>query len=116
AVICGNSETRRFRALVGDGADVGIRAHYHEDEMPRGPAGCILDAAASTSADTFVVTDGSIATDLALEPILERHRETQAAVTVVASRCQTSNGRSHLQLQPTGIYVVSRAALRHIRS
>ena len=55
ASICGNSDTALFRRTFGTGEALGISLEYSEDVMPRGPAGCVRDAAHDTGADAIVV-------------------------------------------------------------
>lgn len=109
ATICGNSDTAAFRHSLGDKKLAGVKLNYCEDLMPRGPAGCMRDAAQSSSADTFVVVDGTIVTRVDLDDLLAAHTRSGAALTVVVAK--DSHGA---EAEPTGIYVVSRSALEHI--
>jgi NDP-sugar pyrophosphorylase family protein len=113
-VICANSETGAFRKILGSGVGFGGTTDYYEDRMPRGPAGCLRDAAAAVSSDIFIVVDGSLVTDIELEPIIAAHETRRAAVTVVAVRCGGGAAREDEILEPAGIYVVSRSALEHV--
>ena len=60
ATICGNSDTGRIRSCLGDGNVWGVDLDYSEDVMPRGPAGCVRDAAMDSDAAEVVVVDGTI--------------------------------------------------------
>jgi NDP-sugar pyrophosphorylase family protein len=107
ATICLNSEARAVRARV-DGAALGMRIDYLEDWTPRGAAGCVRDAGMKTDADTFVVADGTSVPVVDAVELLEGHRASGAAVTVVVGA--DAAGR----LRPSGVYVFARRTLDFI--
>jgi NDP-sugar pyrophosphorylase family protein len=109
ATICANSDTRAFKRCIGRGDRLGMRLDYYEDIMPRGPAGCMRDAAAHSDADTFVVVDGTIVTQVDLDAVLQAHRNLGVDLTVAVSG--VGWGGQTAGLEPLGIYVVSRRAL-----
>jgi NDP-sugar pyrophosphorylase family protein len=111
ATICANSDTRAFSRCIGGGDRLGMRLDYYEDIMPRGPAGCMRDAAALSDADTFVVVDGTIVTQIDLDAIVQAHRNLGVDLTVAVSGIGQTNGMAATGLEPLGIYVVSRQAL-----
>lgn len=111
ATICANSDTREFNRCIGRGDEMGMRLDYYEDIMPRGPAGCMRDAAAYSEADTFVVVDGTIVTQVDLNAILQAHRNLGVDLTVAVSAVGNGGGTTAACLEPVGIYVVSRQAL-----
>jgi mannose-1-phosphate guanylyltransferase len=111
ATICANSDTAAFRHCMGSGDSLGVSLDYYEDVMPRGPAGCMRDAAAGSEADTFVVADGTIVTQVDLDAVLRAHADQHADMTVVVSAADPARG-----LEPVGIYVVSRTVLEMISS
>ena len=104
ATICANSAARAIRASL-NGSAYGLRLDYLEDWSPRGAAGCARDAGLRTKAETFVVADGTSVPVLALEELLEQHRTSGAAITVVVEA--DAAGR----MQPTGVYAFDRRAL-----
>ena len=107
ATICTNSAARAIRTHLGPAAfDMGL--DYLEDWSPRGPAGCVGDAGARTDADTFVVADGTAVPVVDIQELLEAHRASEAAITVVVGA--DSAGR----LRPTGVYVFDRWAFHFI--
>ena len=114
ATICGNSDTNRIHQTLGDGRTADIHLDYYEDLMPRGPAGCIRDAAAQSSAETIVVVEGTLLPQLDLAELLRVHREGQAILTVAVCDDQPTPGRPFATCEPLGIYVFSRAVLEHI--
>lgn len=105
ASICANSDTRVFRQCLGSGEHNGVQLDYYADLMPRGPAGCVLDAA-KTDADLLVVVEASVAARIDLAALLDAHCQAGAALTTVV---MGSDGT-----EPAGIYVLSRAALSQI--
>jgi len=107
AVVCANTEARAIGETLGDTA-CGLRLEYLEDWSPRGAAGCVRDAGVRTDATTFVVADGTAVPVVDLAGLLEAHRTSRAAVTVVVGA-----GRAG-RLQPSGVYVFDRRALLHI--
>lgn len=106
ASICANSDTGIFRHCLGTGSVAEVGLSYYADLMPRGPAGCMRDAADGNCADTFVVVDATIVTRVDLGDLLAAHRASRAVLTVVVE--QEPNTAT---VEPMGIYVVSRAAL-----
>ena len=111
--ICTNRRTRLLRRLVGDGRSLGLDVDYYEDWMPRGPAGCVRDAAAGTGAETLVIVDGTVLPRIALEQVLRYHLDRKAAATVVTREVEAHNGEPG-GFVPTGVYIVSQEVLRHV--
>jgi NDP-sugar pyrophosphorylase family protein len=113
-VICGNRETTTVQAQIAANRPANMSVTYLEDPMPRGAAGSVRDAAAATSADTFVVTDGTaIPNGIDLDELLAHHSMSGAAVTIVVYRERRANGNPSLEV-PTGIYVFNRRALQYV--
>jgi NDP-sugar pyrophosphorylase family protein len=114
ATVCGNSDTARIRQRMGDGKKWGIAIDYFEDVMPRGPAGCVRDAALASDADTFIVVDGTIVPRVDLGELIAAHQATQAAVTIVVGRPEEISGSADGDLEPVGIYVLDRRVMQEI--
>src|SRR5215471_10667579 len=57
AVLCINRETRNLQSRVAPHIPAGMRPIYHEDQMPRGSAGCVRDALNGHDTETLVVAD-----------------------------------------------------------
>jgi NDP-sugar pyrophosphorylase family protein len=104
ATICANSAARAIRASL-NGSAYGLRLDYLEDWSPRGAAGCARDAGLRTSAGVFVVADGTSVPVVDIAELLEGHRTSRAAITVVVGA--DAAGR----MQPSGVYVFDRRAL-----
>jgi NDP-sugar pyrophosphorylase family protein len=108
--ICANGSTPVLRHHLDNSYRSSMRVQYYEDGSPRGAAGCVKDAGALTDAEVFLVTDGTSIPTADIAGLLQHHRETGAAMTVVARRCLTKlSGQP--QRQPTGTYVVNRDVL-----
>ena len=110
AVVCGNSDTDSIRWRLGVGTmDMSLR--YYEDIMPRGPAGCIRDAAGQNDAEAFVVVESAILPQISLSDLVAEHHATKSALTLVVADTGIYGGKRNSAMEPVGIYVVSREAL-----
>jgi len=110
ATICANGTTRLIAAALGNGAALDMELRYYLDGTPRGPAGCVRDAAGDTGAETLVVTDGTAIPTVDLAEVLASHHASGAAVTAVVHRDQALSASP----SPAGIYVFERRALEHV--
>jgi len=108
--VCANRETKALESRLVRHVPEGMTAVYYEDPMPRGAAGAFRDAAIRSTADTFVVTDGSSIPNANLRELLDAHTKAAAAVTVVVHPEPARHGNPGLQV-PSGIYVFDRSAL-----
>lgn len=124
ATICGNSDTAVLRRQLGNTvpantldlhaeteelAIADLALDYFEDVMPRGPAGCVRDAALKSDAEIFVVMDGTLVPRVDFDEIIEQHCKREAAITLVVA--ESNDGASH---EPLGIYVISRKVLEGV--
>jgi len=71
------------RAALGDGGRFGVRFHYVEEPTILGTGGALDNARDFLEAETFVVVNGKIATDINLDAALETHRRARALATLV---------------------------------
>jgi NDP-sugar pyrophosphorylase family protein len=110
AAVCANRETQVLESRLHRHVPHGLRVSYLEDTMPRGAAGAIRDAANTSNAKTFVVTDGTAIPTADLSELLAFHNESGAAVTVVSHVEARHHGGASLHV-PSGIYVFNREAL-----
>lgn len=110
ASVCANGSTGVFRRVLRD-RHCGPEVDYYEDLMPRGTAGCILDASLATDADLLLVAEGTLLTSADPQRLLRAHVSSGAGLTVVVS----SSGVSQSSPEPLGIYVASRKALQYIQ-
>ncbi len=109
-VVCANCSTVPVRRHLESGPGRKLSVAYYEDLSPRGAAGCVKDAAASTKTDTFVVTDGASVPAVDLAEVVAHHRNTGAAVTIVTydRRLEVTTQR---HAHPTGTFVFERDVL-----
>ena len=115
ATVCANSDTSTIRRSLGDGAPHAIAIDYCEDYMPRGPAGCVKDAAASTDVNYFVVVDATVLPwSINLPAMLEAHVAAGVAMTVAVTRLGESSRPDNGHMIPAGVYIFSRRALDHV--
>lgn len=108
AAICANGQTALVRECLGDGRKVGLSLQYYTDVMPRGPAGCIRDAAIDSGADTILAVSGMVVPRIALVDPYRQHHQTAAWVTVISC---PGGGSS---LEPSGMYLFSSRVLERI--
>ena len=71
------------RAALGDGSKFGVKLHYVEEPVILGTSGALDNARDFLKAETFVVVNGKIITDIDLNGALETHRRTEAIATLV---------------------------------
>ena len=69
-------------AVVGDGADLGLRVRYSWEDPVLGSAGGPRHALPLVAADRFLVVNGDTLTDLPLIGLVERHERSGARVTL----------------------------------
>ncbi len=114
--ICANSDTHALQSRQTPDADSELNISFYEDVMPRGPAGCLADAAGERDCDTIVVVDATLLPDaIDLAAAIETHRAADAAMTVVASvSSRPPSGRQ--SLSPVGVFVISKRVLHQIPS
>lgn len=114
--VCANSDTVSLRRRLSARTDINVNIDYFEDVMPRGPAGCARDAALLTRDRTgdFIVADGTILPRINLAHLLDHHRRSHAALTIVVAGDVRTNDRHAGILEPVGIYVFSSEALREV--
>jgi NDP-sugar pyrophosphorylase family protein len=110
AAICANGTSALLEAIFGDGAELGMELHYCRDDTPRGPAGCVRDAAPRAGSETLVVTGATALPTVDLADLLGAHRASGAAATAAVHR-----GRQPFAPPtPGGVYVFERRALAHV--
>ncbi len=74
------------RAALGDGTRFGVHLNYVEEPEILGTSGALDNARHLLEADTFVVINGKIITDINLAEALVTHRRTGALATLVLQR------------------------------
>jgi mannose-1-phosphate guanylyltransferase len=112
--ICTNGHAKAIDHCLAAVGSVVPPLEYVEDSTPRGPAGCTRDAALSTDADTFLVVDGTLVPLLDVQPLLDAHARSGAAVTAVVQPQTTSPRNGEPAVTPGGIYVFARRAFEQV--
>ena len=77
-----NYQPRRIEDVFGDGRSVGIRIRYVVEPTPLGTAGGVRYAAQGV-ADTLVVFNGDVLTQVDLGGLIALHRDRRARATIV---------------------------------
>lgn len=113
-VVCANSASPIVRKALGDGSRLSVELSYYEDITPRGPAGCIRDAAALTDGKRFVVIDGSVLPLFDLGAMISAHITSGAAATVAVCHDVSAHDGMREQLVPAGVYVFERRAVEAV--
>jgi NDP-sugar pyrophosphorylase family protein len=118
ACICGSSYTQILRKNMTNGnrgeVPDGMTVDYYHDIAPRGPAGCVRDAGFNGKFDICVAVEGTIVPQADLGELIDAHRRSGAALTVVVSGDCHNGDPANETLTPTGIYLFSRSALEHV--
>lgn len=79
-------QPKSVRAALGDGTRFGVHLNYVEEPEILGTSGALDNARHLLEADTFVVINGKIITDINLAEALATHRRTGALATLVLQR------------------------------
>src|SRR5712692_2233336 len=74
------------RAALGDGSQFGVRLRYVHEPVVLGTSGALDNAREMIGADTFVVINGKLITDIDLRAAIETHQQTKALATLVLRR------------------------------
>ncbi len=82
--LCGHL-SEKIREFVGDGSDLGIRAHYSLEETPLGRGGAVRKGFDLVPADEdrVLVVNGDVLTDQPLETLVALHQEKSATATMM---------------------------------
>jgi len=75
-------QPQKIEDKIGDGTDYNVRVSYAVEASPLGTAGAYRNAASMIS-ETTVVFNGGVLTDIDMNEVIRRHRERQAAATIV---------------------------------
>lgn len=80
ATLCYHPEP--IMEYFGDGAAFGVQLEYRLEDGPRGTAGSVLACQDFYQDEDFLIISGDAACDFDLRTLMERHRQTNAAVTM----------------------------------
>jgi NDP-sugar pyrophosphorylase family protein len=136
AVIAVGHLAHLVQAVLGDGAQHGLRIRYHVEQRPLGTAGALTRLGELT--DTFLMMNGDVLTDLDYTALVDAHRAAGNVLTIATHRrtveadygvLHTDTGESRGATQavsgyeekPTlsflvsmGVYVLEPAAIGHV--
>jgi NDP-sugar pyrophosphorylase family protein len=111
ATVCLNAGSRRVQAELPVHAEGWPALDYSLDATPRGPAGCLRDAALATDAQVFVVVDAGSIPTTPLAELLRGHLESGAAGTVAVHAADEGPDTLRRTARPAGVYAFDRSAL-----
>ena len=114
AAICANDASSALQAYLQAGTQHDLSLYYYEDRIPRGPAGCVRDAAMAVPAERYIVVESSIIPALDLSALLSAHVETGAAITLVSNLGQDWSESRDGGILPFGVYVFDKRALDYV--
>jgi len=119
AAVCSNGKTSPIREFLADHPLARLNVSYSEDELPRGAAGCVRDAANLLVDGPFLVIEGSLFIDGDIDELVAEHRHKGAALTVgvvPAGNWHGGDGEKCLAstLAPLGVYVVEPNVLESV--
>ena len=74
----------KFREYIGDGSNLGINAHYSNEDTPLGRGGAVKRGLKliPDSEELILVCNGDVITDQPLEPLKELQKSTNSVATV----------------------------------
>src|SRR5687768_2130753 len=76
-----NYQPDKIEDLLGDGTDHGVRLKYVTEPSPMGTGGAYKFAFGKT-AESVIVFNGDVLTDVDIEKIIEKHRDSNADATI----------------------------------
>jgi NDP-sugar pyrophosphorylase family protein len=91
----------KIRACFGDGSAQGRRLHYAFEESPLGTGGAVKNAEALLD-DVTIVFNGDVLTDVDLPAVVERHRATRSAATIVLAPVPNPAAYGLVETAPDG--------------
>ncbi|HSP63393.1 MAG TPA: NDP-sugar synthase [Pyrinomonadaceae bacterium] len=74
------------RLALGDGSQFGVRLQYVHEPVILGTSGALDNAREMIGAETFVVINGKLITDIDLRAVIETHQRTGALATLALRR------------------------------
>lgn len=83
-ILCLSYQPRKIEELLGDGSEFGMHISYLVEASPLGTAGALKNAQHQLEGTT-VVFNGDILTDVDIAQVIEQHRSTGAAATIVVT-------------------------------
>ncbi len=99
AVLCVGHRAELVMAVVGDGHRFGLNVRYHVEERPLGTLGALAEL--EGLADSFLVMNGDVCTDLDFGALLRWHRSHRSSASVAAYRRREKLELGVLEIDPS---------------
>jgi NDP-sugar pyrophosphorylase family protein len=96
-----NYQPRRIQDVFGDGSDSGVRISYVVEPNPLGTGGAVKFATGSY-ADTVIVFNGDVMTQVNLPEVIRLHRERRAQATIVLTPVDNPSEYGLVETDPDG--------------
>lgn len=134
-ILCLSYQPRKIEELLSDGSNFGMRISYLVEASPLGTAGAFKNAKEYIEGTT-VVFNGDILADVDLRQVIDHHRSSEAAATIVVTPLENPTGYGIVEaaadgrvmrfvekpqreevesnLINAGIYVLEPSVLKHI--
>ena len=96
-----NYQPRRIEEILGDGSALGIKIRYVVEPAPLGTAGAVKYASGNL-AESVVVFNGDVLTELDLAAVIKLHRERQARATIVLTPVDNPSAYGLVETDPEG--------------
>ncbi len=116
AVVCTNAPTSQLAGVLGPKPISRLHVEYQNERMPRGPAGCVLDAMTCgiDATDVIVVAEAAVVPHFDVWAMVRVHVAARASLTIATRTASPAVSDDDSQI-PVGIYCFSRDALEHVR-
>lgn len=87
-VLCIGYRANDYHTLLGDGSRLGLRLTYSREQSPLGTAGALRLAEPLVHASYVIVQNGDTYCNFDLRAVVEEHRRSGAAATMVVTKVQ----------------------------
>jgi NDP-sugar pyrophosphorylase family protein len=101
AILSLNYQPRRIEEIFGEGEGLGLRLRYVVEPMPLGTGGAIRYAG-DHLAESVVVFNGDVLTQVDLGAVLRLHRERKAKATIVLTPVENPRAYGLVETDPDG--------------
>jgi NDP-sugar pyrophosphorylase family protein len=91
----------KIQAVLGDGANIGVKIHYVVEQSPLGTGGAYKNAQ-NLLDGPVVVFNGDILCDLDLSEVIRQHQQHNATATLVLTRVENPSAYGLVETTPEG--------------
>lgn len=132
-IICLGQKDSSIATSIGNGAHFGLDITYSYEEKKLGTAGAIKQAMTHSTAETILVLHGDVLTTIALDELIEFHKNEGADATIAVkpklgkkelgqvylqgsrvTNFSKTGIESEISIINTGVYILSRGAIEAI--